>query len=406
MRGAWLAVGLLLQTACLPSRYPAIDSEGRASLDAILSDAVEAGAAAGVVAIVTGADSVLYRGAFGSVDAAHEEPMRDDAVFRIFSMTKPITTVALMMLVEQRLVDLDAPASDYLPELAGREVLVSVDPTDSSVVTRPASRPPTVRDLLRHTSGIGYTFSNQELLAWTRISDAPALSQPLLHDPGVHWTYGANTYFVGRIVEEVSGESLGTFFRSRIFLPLGMHDTSFELPDAKMARLVSLHRRRGNRLEGEARPSRYEPIVRGDGGLLSTADDYARFIRMILGHGEANGVRLLSSSSVAEMTRDQLVELGIKVSEQPGAIPETSSAFPLGAGLDGFGLGFQIDAPDNPSPRAGGSLSWAGLWNTHFWIDPTNGVGVVFLTQVLPFADKGVMDLLMAFEAELYNHLP
>ena len=235
----------MLLATCSPAEHVSLNNQARASLDGVLADAVESDAVAGVVAIVTDVDSVLYRGAFGTMDAAHEEPMHEDAIFRIWSMTKPITSVALMMLVEQGLVDLDTPASSYLPELAGREVLVSVDEADSAVATRPASRPPTVRDLLRHTSGVGYTFSNPKLLAWTRASGAPVLSQPLLHDPGARWTYGASTYFVGRIVEKVSGESLGAFLRSHVFVPLGMDDTSFELPDSKMDRLVALHRRRG-----------------------------------------------------------------------------------------------------------------------------------------------------------------
>ena len=397
-----LVAGMLLYSACWSESGVVIDSEAKASLDALLRDAVKSEVVAGVVAVVTDADSVLYRGAFGFMDVAHVQPMREDAVFRIWSMTKPITSVALMMLVEQGQVDLDTPATHYLPELADRGVLVSVNEADQSVVTRPAARSPTVRDLLRHTSGIGYTFSNRELLSWARVSDAPVLDQPLLHDPSTRWTYGASTYFVGRIVEEVSGESLDSFLRARIFTPLGMDDTSFELPDGWMQRLVALYRRHGNGLKGEQRPDRYQPVIRGDGGLLSTADDYARFMRMILGRGETRGIRLLSSTSVAEMTRDQLVGLGIVVSEQPAAIPEKSSPFPLGAGLDGFGLGFLIDSPENPSPRAAGSLYWAGLWNTHFWVDSKNGIGVTLLTQLLPFGDDRLMDLLMRFEAELY----
>ena len=400
-----LVAGMLLYSACWSETGVVIDSEARTSLDALLRDAVQSEAVAGIVVVVTDANNILYRGAFGFMDAAHAQPMREDAVFRIWSMTKPITSVALMMLVEQGQVDLDTPAAHYLPELADRKVLVSVNEADQSVVTRPAARLPTVRDLLRHTSGIGYTFSNRELLSWVRVSNAPVLSQPLLHDPGARWTYGASTYFVGRIVEEVSGESLDTFLRARVFTPLGMDDTSYELPAGKTQRLVALHRRHVNGLKGEQRPDRYQPVIRGDGGLLSTADDYARFMRMILGGGETRGVRLLKLTSVAEMTRDQLTGLGIVVSEQPAAIPEKSLPFPLGAGLDGFGLGFQIDSPENQSPRAAGSLYWAGLWNTHFWMDPENSIGVTLLTQLLPFGDERVMDLFRRLETELYEQL-
>ena len=403
MRTRCLLVLLVLVSACRgQGRSPSLDADATSALDGVLQGAVEDGSLPGVVALVLNRDRVLYEGAFGVMDEVGQEPMQRDAIFQIFSMTKPITSVGVMMLVEEGSIGLDEPVSRYLEEFEGREVLVSVDTASDEVVTRPANRPVTVRDLLRHTSGIGYTFASYELQDWVAASGRSVLAQPLLHDPGSRWTYGASTYFLGRIIEEVSGESLDRFLTARILGPLEMHDTSYDLrPDAS-GRFVALYNRTESGLDGVAPPESYQPSVRGDGGLLSTADDYARFVRMILREGEAGGIRFLSPETIAQMATNQLE--GITVSLQPGALPAVSSAFPIGAGRDGFGLGFQISAGE-PGGRAPGSLSWAGLRNTHFWIDPETGLGVVFLTQVLPFYDDSVMKALTDFERTLYDHV-
>lgn len=400
---AWAIIVIIVAAGCSNEPAPVLDPEAADALDAVLGDAVAGGQIPGVVGLVTGRDAVLYRGAFGVMDATGNAPMRADAIFRIFSMTKPITSAGVMMLVEEGQISLDDPASTYLPELADREVLVSVDPADSSIVTRHAVRTMTVLDLLRHTSGFGYSFSNQTLLDWTRASGLPELEQPLLHEPGERWTYGSSTYFLGRIIERVSGETLVEFLGSRVFDRLGMSDTSFDLDPADASRLVAIYGRKGITLMGQPNPPRYQANIRGDGGLLSTADDYARFIRAILGNGATAGTRLLSAESVAEMTHDRLVAM--TVTEQPGAIPSVSRSFPLGAGRDGFGLGFQVAAVGPADMRPKGSLSWAGLLNTHFWIDRSNGLGVVLMMQVSPFYDQGAIDALRAFERALYQHV-
>jgi CubicO group peptidase (beta-lactamase class C family) len=371
----------------------------RASLDDVLRASVDAGHVPGVVAMVVDRDSVLYRGASGVMDATGAESMRTDAIFRIASMTKPITSVGIMMLKEEGLLDLDDPASDYLPLLAGREVLVSVDPATSTVRTRPASRSISIRDLLRHTSGIGYGFSSHEASQLSSAGIVPR-EQPILHDPGARWTYGMGTAFLGWIIEEVSGQALPDFFESRILGPLGMDDTAFELAEPNRARLVASYRRVNGVLEGRPNAEVYRPTVLGDRGLLSTADDYSRFLQLILRRGELGGIRLISEQSVAEMVRDQLE--GITVVEQPSVAPNTAMAFPLGAGQDGFGLGFQVAAGDDTGSRSPGSLSWAGIQNTHFWIDPERGLGVVLLLQFYPFYDDEAIDLLTAFEQTLY----
>lgn len=373
MHSISFATAITLAAACSGTGQAALlDAEAVDALDNVLQQAVQSGSVPGVVVLVVDRDGIRYHGAFGVMDASGQEPMREDAIFQIFSMTKPLTSVGVLMLVAEGLIGLDDPASMYLPELADREVLVDLPSSGATGTTRPATRPVTVRDLLRHTSGIAYTFSSTELLEWAPTTGRPVLGQPLFHDPGARWTYGASTYFLGRIIEQVTGEPLDRFLDSRIVAPLGMAETSYELPPDKADRLVALYRRIDGHLAGEAPPDPYPPHLRGDGGLLSTAQDYARFVQLLLRQGEVAGARLLSEAHVAEMSRHQLG--GITVTKQPGAIPATSYAFPLGAGRDGFGLGFQVAAgvSDGRSP---GSLSWAGLRNTHFWVDPASGIG-------------------------------
>jgi len=395
-----MAAGLFTLAGCATAPSWHFDTTRRQALDGLLGSAVTAGDLPGVVVLVTTKDSILYHRAFGVLDPVAGRPIEPDAVFNIASMTKPITSVVAMMLVDEGKLSLDVPASRYLPELKGRAVLVSVDSAHGTIVTRPANREVTVRDLLRHTSGIAYSFSNHELRAverFTKISDRDA---PLVHDPGARWTYGMGTAQVGWIVERVSGMALEEVLRRRIFEPLGMLETSFGLPAAKASRLMTLYRRRDGQLTARPRVDSIADPGRGDGDLISTAGDYARFMQLVLGRGAWRGTRLVSESSMAEMTRNQLGSLTIV--EQPAAMPGLTSAFPLGAGRDGFGLGFQI-AVGGPDGRSNGTLSWAGLHNTHFWIDAKTGIGVLFMTQVLPFYDSRVITALRAVERTLYQ---
>ncbi len=401
LRAVFLRAACILSLlGCVAAPAWELDSVRRQTLDEALRSAVTAGEVPGVVVVVTTRDSILYQGAFGVLDPEARRSMEPNAIFYIASMTKPITSVAAMMLVDEGKIALDDPAWRYLPELKGREVLVSVDSVRGAVATRPASREITIRDLLRHTSGLAYSFSNKELLAvehYTRIAKREA---PLVHDPGARWTYGMGPAQIGWIIENVTGIALEEFFKLRIFGPLAMKETSFSLPAARASRLMTLSYRYGNQLMTKPRPPSISAAGRGDGGLYSTAEDYARFMQMMLGGGAWRGTRLVSEASIAEMTHNQLGSL--TVVEQPGAKPDLSAAFPLGAGRDRFGLGFQI-AVDAPDGRLNGTLSWAGLYNTHFWIDTQTGIGVLFLTQVLPFYDPQVINLLRAVERTLYH---
>jgi len=396
----WIGLSALFLTACAePGPDQFLGPNGRAALDVVLRSAVASGDVPGVVAMVVDRESILYRNAFGVMDADGDEAMRPDAIFQIFSMTKPITSVGIMILREEGLVELDAAASTYLPELEGREVLVGFASSGSAIQTRPAARPITIRDLLRHTSGFGYAFSNSDVLALAS-RGIPDWAHPIVHDPGARWTYGMGPAFLGRIIEEVSGQPLPDFLESRIFGPLGMTDTSFSLNAEDSGRLVATYQRVNGELRGQPGPDEYGPTIRGDYGLLSTADDYARFLQAILGLGERSGVRLLADTSVGEMARNQLP--GIVVSEQVGAMRNLSLDFPLGAGQDGFGLGFQVAVGESAGGRPPGSLSWAGLQNTHFWVDPHNEIAVILLLQILPFYDEKVIELLLSFERALY----
>jgi len=211
------------------------------------------------------------------------------------------------------------------------------------------------------------------------------------------------TAFLGWIIEEISGKSLPDFLESRIFGPLSMSETSFYLAEEDRARFVDPYYHEDGALQGAQRSDAHEPVIRGDGDLLSTADDFARFMQMIIGGGQRAGVRLVGPESVAEMARNQLE--GIVVVEQPGADPFLSRPFPLGAGRDGFGLGFQVTVGEDEGGRPPGSLSWAGIWNTHFWIDLENEIGVALLMQLLPFYDEKAIELLAKFERALYGQM-
>ena len=385
----------------MPQMHTAVlSNNGRSDLDTLLHAAVERHDIPGVVAEVANREHTLYRGAFGKLDERGAVDMPADAIFRIASMTKPVTSVAVMMLKDQGLLGLDDVVGRYLPELKGIEVIAEFDESDGSYATRPAACEITLRHLLTHTAGFGYAFSNHTI---SKLSDRLPDNPPLLHDPGSRWTYGPSTRVLGRVVEQITGEPLGVFFESRIFQPLGMGDTGFDLKPEDRSRLAPQFRRINGQLVGEQNPESYEPRVFGDGGLLATANDYIRFLQMLLGLGQFGGSRLLEEQSVTEMTNNQIGNLVVE--KQPGAIPDLSNPFPLGAGEDNFGLGFQLKVGAESGARSPGSYSWSGLHNTHFWADPKQGIAAVLFMQVLPFYDDRCIKLLTDFEESIYRNL-
>jgi methyl acetate hydrolase len=373
----------------------------RAAIDRALTDAVARHDLPGVAAMVVNRQGVLYDGAFGMADASTARRMVRDTVFRIYSMTKPITSVAAMQLVEQGRLALDAPASDYVPELRTIPVLTSFDPATGAYSVHPPAKPVTLRRLLTHTAGFGYNFDSAVVRDF-KPRQGDTITDVLLFEPGIQWWYGTNTDWVGRIVERVSGQTLDDYFRAHVLGPLRMHDTFFNVPESAQPRTAAIHRR-GADDTLTATPTRFQRVTTfsGGGGLYSTAGDYARFIQMMLNGGSLDGVRILRRETVASMTTNQIGELGVRALET--ALPAMSSDFSfVNDGRDKFGLGFLISAQHRPDHRSAGSVGWAGLANTWFWIDPRRGIGGLFLTQLLPFADTRVLAAYDAYEQAVY----
>jgi methyl acetate hydrolase len=380
-------------------------------IDDVLRNAVEQHKAPGVVAMATRDGAVVYEGAFGNRMDRPATPMTVSTIFRIASMTKPVTSVAVMQLVEAGKVKLDGPAGQYLPEIAKAQVIDRVDPKTGAAVTRPPKTPVTVRELLSHTSGYGYDRWDPVLHDYrTKVLasgvDPAAFKEPLLFDPGTKWQYGTSTVWLGRLVEAVTGQTLEQYCREKIFDPLGMADTSYDVAPDKQSSLVTLHQREPDGTLTEAPPRPLQPVTvyRGDGGLYSTAPDYVKFMNMILGGGQLGRVRILRPDTVALMEKNQIGEL--LLSEFKSVIPQQSLDGRVPGGLDKFGLGFAINTKAEEGGRSAGSLAWAGLDNTYFWIDPTRKITGVIMMQMLPFLDRGALETLTNFEHAVYASKP
>lgn len=384
---------------------PTLSVAGAAAIDRMFQAAVDKAEIPGVVAAVTNRDHLLYFKAFGRKNVAQGIPMSTDTVFRIASMTKPVTSVGIMMLYEQGKLRLDDPVGDYLPAYKGREVMATFDEKDATYTARPASREMTIRHLLTHTSGLGYPFTSPAVLAIQTKTGKDPKDLPLLFDPGTRWHYSPATAVLGDIVAKLSGQSIEEWDRQRIFRPLGMVDTTYTPGPEQTARLATIHQRGAAGLVENQASLAFTPDIRGDGGLVSTASDYSAFVQMLLHEGSWRGKQLLKPETVRLMTSNQIGS--VVLDTMPAAIPVRSAAFPFGAGKDKFGLGFQITVT-NGTPtheRGAGSYTWAGINNTHFWVDPRNGIGVVILTHVLPFYNATSMDVMSRFEKLIYEHL-
>ena len=376
------------------------------SSDAQRLQAVDHNAIPGIVALAADRERVLYRGAFGLADSASARPMTPDALFRIASMTKAITSVAALQLVEAGRLRFDDPAERHLPALGGLHVFDSFDGVTGDYRVRPAARPITVRHLLTHCSGLGYGFTSPVVRDFKPRAGEQYAAGPLLFEPGEQWLYGTSTDWLGRLIEAVSGEPLDDYFRRRILDPLAMSDTFYAVPEAKQARLVATHRRQRDGTivkETNQPPPLFSPAM-GGGGLSSTADDYMRFLRMLLNGGALDGARTLAADTVALMGRNHIGALGVSALES--ALPERSADFAFVAdGRDKWGLGFLITADHVNGKRSVGSLSWGGIYNTYFWIDPARGIAGVILMQFLPFADREALAVYDAFERGVYRLL-
>lgn len=387
--------------------------QSQAQIDQILrqkSDAVEI---PGVVAIAASGKEVIYQGAFGKRDLSKNDAMTTDSVFWIASMTKAVTCAAAMQLVEQGKLALDAPIGKLLPDLAAPQVLEGFDSAGEPML-RPARNPITLRRLMTHTAGFCYDMWNGDMGTYLTKAEIPgiisclnaALKTPIASDPGTRWEYGTNIDFVGKAVEAASGKRLDAYLRDQLFAPLGMNDTGFKLTDAMRQRLVGMHARGA---DGSLSPIEFEmeqnpEFHMGGGGLYGTAGDYIKFTQMILNKGRGNGNQVLKPETVATMGQNQIGDL--VVTKMVSAAPAYTNDVDLYPDIvKKWGLSFLITTAQTPEGRSPGSLAWAGLANTYYWIDPARDVAGVILMQVLPFADAKCLEAFADFERGVYAGL-
>jgi len=379
-------------------------------VEEVLGSAIVRGDVPGVVAMAATRDEVVYQAAFGRRALADEAAMSTDTVFWIASMTKAITSAAAMQLVEQGELALDHEMADLLPELSAPQVLEGFDPSGQPRL-RPAKRPITLRHLLTHTAGLVYDIWNADMGRYMETKAIPgiiscqnaALSLPLVFDPGDKWDYGINIDWVGKAVERVSGQVLGDYLAEHLFEPVGMKDTAFKLTPERRARMARMHARSP---DGSLAPIEFEvpqepEFQMGGGGLYGTASDYLAFERVFLNEGRANGRSVLKPETVRLMAANAIGELNVQPVKT--VVPHLSNDAEFFPGMiKKWGLGFMISTEPVPGGRSAGSLAWAGLGNTYFWIDVDRGVAGVILMQLLPFADPKALALFNQFEKAVY----
>ncbi len=387
--------------------------QSKAQIDQILRQKCEAKEIPGVVAMAATGSEVIYEGAFGKRDLGKDDPMTADSVFWIASMTKAITCAAGMQLVEQGKLSLDEPIGKLLPDLANPQVLEGFD-ANGEPKLRPASRPITLRHLMTHTAGFCYHLWNGDMASYLEKTGTPeitscknaALKTPIMTDPGTRWEYGTNIDFVGKAIEAASGKRLDAYLRDHMFTPLGMSDTSFKLSDAQRKRLVGMHARgEDGTLASIPFELEQEPEFHmGGGGLYSTAADYIKFTQMILNKGKGNGNQLLKPETVAMMGQNHIGDL--TMGKLKTAVAWATNDVDLYPGMvKKWGLSFMINTAKTPEGRTPGSLAWAGLANTYFWIDPARNVSGVIMMQLLPFVDGKCLEAFAGFERGIYAGL-
>ncbi|KJC61748.1 1,4-butanediol diacrylate esterase [Bradyrhizobium sp. LTSPM299] len=387
--------------------------QSKAQIDQVLLQKSEAKEIPGVVAIAATGKDIIYQGAFGKRDLSKDDAMTADSVFWIASMTKAVTSAGAMQLVEQGKLSLDEPIGKLLPDLAAPQVLDGFDAKGEPKL-RPAKSPITLRKLMTHTAGFCYDLWNADMGKYMEKTGTPgiiscsnaALKTPLASDPGTRWEYGINIDFVGKAVEAASGKKLDAYLHDHMFAPLGMSDTGFKITDNMRKRLVGMHAR-GEDGALAAIPFELEQnpeFHMGGGGLYSTAADYIKFCQMILNKGKGNGNQVLKPETVAAMGQNQMGDL--TVGKLTSAAPPFTNDVDLYPDMiKKWGLSFLINTAKTPEGRSAGSLAWAGLANTYYWIDPSRDVCGVILTQLLPFADKHSLEAFAGFERGIYAGL-
>jgi CubicO group peptidase (beta-lactamase class C family) len=387
--------------------------QSKAPIDQLLRQKADAGEIPGVVAMAANSKEVIYQGAYGKRDLSKDDEMTTDSVFWIASMTKAITTAGAMQLVEQGKLSLDGPIGEVLPDLAAPQVLEGFDEKGEPRL-RPARTAITLRHLMTHTAGFCYDMWNGDMVKYLEKTGTPgitscknaALRTPIMSDPGTRWEYGTNIDFVGKAVEAAGGKNLETYLRDHLFTPLGMSDTGFKLGDAQRGRLVAMHVRGA---DGSLAPIPFEveqnpEFHMGGGGLYGTAGDYIKFTQMILNHGRGNGNQVLKPETVAAMSQNHIGEL--EMTKMTSAVAFATNDVDLYPDMvKKWGLSFLINTAKTPEGRSPGSLAWAGLANTYYWIDPTRDVTGVILMQLLPFADSQCLEAFAGLERGVYARL-
>lgn len=383
----------------------------KADYDSILKAGVENNAAPGAVAIVVNRDGVIWEGAAGERVAGSGSAMTTDTVGAIYSMTKAVTGVAAMQLVERGELELDSPAGRVCPWLEEVQVLDGFDENGTAVLRAPES-PVTLRHLLTHTSGFTYEIWNANEARWRESNNWPSLfslqhkslQSPLAFDPGTQWEYGTGIDWAGKMIEAVSGVTLGEFIAANVTGPLGMVDTAFSRSASMLERVAGLHRRLpdGSFVPIDTPPPQNPEFETGGGGLHGTMSDFGRFIRMILNDGELDGIRILKAHTVQTMCQNHIGDLRVK--ELVSVAPQASSNAEFFPGSPKtWGLTFQINEADEETGRPAGTLMWAGLANSFYWIDRKNGIGGAYMSQFLPFADEKSLNLFYEIERATYQ---
>ncbi|HEX3575715.1 MAG TPA: serine hydrolase domain-containing protein [Rhodopila sp.] len=381
------------------------DTQG---ISSVLRRAAETGDVPGVVAAAANADGVFFEGAFGKRDLATDAPMTTDTVVWIASMTKAVTGACAMQLVEQGRLSLDGDIAAVLPELGRLQVLDGFD-DDGKPRLRAPGHGITLRHLLTHTTGFAYDMWNADIARYLEVTGTPsiitcrnaALRLPLVFDPGEKWEYGISIDWVGKAVEAVSGQTLDRYMHDNILTPLGMADTGFKVGAEQRRRLARIHARTPAGLVSTDTEIPQEPEFHmGGGGLYGTVGDYLKFTQMILHAGTFNGVQVLRPETVAIMSRNAIGDL--VCNPMKSAVPAASFDVEFLAGMK-WGLSFLINPQALPTGRSAGSLAWAGLANSFYWIDPARRVTGVYATQVLPFFDPKAVQAFEAFETAVYD---
>ena len=378
------------------------------TVDECLEAAVKAGRVPGVVATVGNASGVLYEGAFGERSLDSGVAMTNDTVVWIASMTKAVTGAVAMQQVERGRLSLDAPASEVCPYLGEVQVLDGFT-SEGEPRLRAPKRPVTLRHLLTHTAGFSYEIWNADYVTYLERTGAPSifgcvdkgLEMPLVFDPGDRWEYGINIDWVGKMVEAVTGQDLDTVMRTDLFDPLGMDSTGFKISASQRKRIAEVHLRGPDGLAHLRFEMPQEPeFWMGGGGLYSTVGDYLRFTRAILRGGELDGHRVLAADTVAEMSRNNMGSCNVNTLRSVHPFSNDANFYP--DMVQKWGLTFLINTEATAEGRSAGSLAWAGLANTYYWIDPAKNVSGVIATQLFPFADVEAVALFKEFESAVY----